>query len=161
MRKVVLIALVLLLVVTVVPAAAKTKPLGVEIEVTTTIPGGGPFIATGPAVDAGVICGSGDVITRFGALRSPPPPLRTLSILNEFACDDGSGSFFIKVEVKFTDDGTTGNWVVLDGTSAHGEIEGDMDGTGAYTELRGRGKLIGFPIVPGVSILDVYSGQLH
>ena len=47
----------------------------------------------------------------------------------------------------FPDSHTTANWKVV-------------AGTGDYVRLKGNGKLYGTPIVPGISIHDVYDGKM-
>jgi hypothetical protein len=84
-------------------------------------------------------------------LISSNPRFIRLLILKEFICgDNNSNTFLIRMTVRL--DNTT-----LE-TTARWSFEG---GTGAFAALRGRGTLVGTPIVPGVSIHDVYDGAVR
>jgi len=137
------------IVLTVVPVMA-APPLEVHIEHPYD-PTPGPFTATGPAVDTGVVCPTGDVFD-LSFKRSGPPggTFRILRVLKQFLCDDGSGTFDVKLVVRLdlTTPGTTASWRVV-------------GGTGDYVGLHGNGKLVGIPIVPGSGILDIYDGRMH
>ena len=131
------------------PATAKA-PLGVHIESIKTIGGVGFFVATGSAVDAGLMCETGTedevvlVVTRPGAGGR----FTILEVLKRFTCDDETGTFDVRMTVKLFPDGTTtAKWKVV-------------AGTGDYVGLRGHGKLVGTPIVQGTSITDVYDGKM-
>lgn len=133
------------------PAVA-APPLAVEITVQETIPvtipgGGGPFVATGPAVDAGAMCPTGSTINTALTSRGSGSHVN-LKVEKVFTCDDLSGDFVVKMRVKLdTVTGfTTARWNV-------------MGGSGAYATLRGSGSLVGTPTVPGM-IEDVYTGKL-
>jgi hypothetical protein len=139
---------------TVVPVMA-APPLDVHIEVPSTIDptDADPFTATGPAVDTGVLCPEGDVFDLSVIVivtGRPGGTFRILRLLKHFVCDDGSGTFDVKLLVRLdlTANHTTANWQVV-------------GGTGDYVGLHGNGKLIGIPTVPGVSVLDIYDGRMH
>lgn len=143
------IALILLL--TAAPAAASSPPLDVDFEVPTVIPEEGqtfgPFTATGPAVDAGLICESGstiDVFFKVSGFQSQTGI--NFQDIKRFTCDDGSGEFFVKLQVRLDRKGDNFNWNIV-------------GGTGAYENLHGTGSGIGLPIPDGV--LDLYDGKLH
>lgn len=144
MRKYLTIAatvVALLLMVPLVPAAA-TPPSDVEI----VVPGfAGPFVATGSAVDDGVICGAGEVATTFvKASGFQSGKGVNLKVGKLFTCDDSSGTFTAKLEVHIVfAEGVTFNWVI-------------KEGTGAYEDLHGSGS--GF-VVPVDT--DVYQGGMH
>ena len=125
-------------------------PLDVTFEVPTTIseegPTFGPFTASGAAVDAGDMCPSGDTIDLFGRASGGTPRGVNIQVVKIFTCDDGSGSFIVKLQVRIDRKGDNFQWVVL-------------DGDGAYERLHGVGSGFGFPIPDGV--FDVYQGQLH
>jgi hypothetical protein len=127
-------------------------PLGVEITVQETIPttipgGGGPFVATGPAVDAGVMCSSGNTINT-ALTTSGGGTVVNLGVEKLFTCDDGSGTFIVKMRVRLdTDTGFT---------SARWNAKG---GTGDYANLHGSGALVGIPTGLG-TIADFYFGKL-
>jgi hypothetical protein len=145
---------ILLLVLSIVPGAASSPPLGVEFEVPTTfppppaiIPSFGPFTATGPAVDAGIVCGSGDTIDVSGKVSgSQGQRGENYQIVKLFTCDDGSGEFLVKLQVRNDHKGDNFNWVIV-------------GGSGDYEKLHGTGKGIGLPMTGG--ILDLYSGAAH
>jgi hypothetical protein len=135
MRKLTLFAALLILVLSASPVAASSPPQDVEIVVITTIPPDGPpfgpFVATGPAVDAGLICPSGDTI----AVENPASGWRSrtginLHVKTLFTCADGSGTFLAKLEVRIDYRGDNATWMIL-------------EGTGDYAKLHGTGKLFG------------------
>jgi hypothetical protein len=78
------------------------------------------------------------------------PTIRILDVLKRFTCGDGSGAVHVRLLVRLdlTTHETTATWHV-------------QGGTGDYAGLSGNGKLVGTPIDPGVSILDVYDGKLQ
>lgn len=133
-------AAALLLAAPAAPASA-TPPSDVEI----IVPGfEGPFTATGTAVDDGVVCGSGEVVTTYVRGAGFQSGLGfNLSVGKDFTCDDESGTFSAKLQVRITSDGATFRWVIT-------------GGTGDYEDLRGTGS--GF--VVGIDT-DVYQGGLH
>ncbi len=125
-------------------------PLDLHIEVEEYLfVSGEPFAASGAAVDAGVICAVGTVDDLSFAEQGSSPGFRILHIEKGFTCGDGSGTFSVSMEVKLFDSGeTTARWWIT-------------GGTGDYTNLRGRGSLVGTPITLGESILDVYDGSIQ
>ncbi|OGO35333.1 MAG: hypothetical protein A2W35_22150 [Chloroflexi bacterium RBG_16_57_11] len=141
-----------LLALYVAPTEARGRPLRVEIVAATYIPEDpnepilGTFIANGPAVDAGVLCPTGTTVD-LSALGSGGQSNRRLNLLvhKEFTCDDGSGTFQVKLEVKLDERGFA-NWNVL-------------RGTGDYVHLAGTGKLVGIPFEGGIT--DYYTGKMH
>jgi hypothetical protein len=112
---------------------------------------GEPFTASGSAVDSNMVCATGTIddieITASG---SSSGGFLTLHVLKRFYCDDLSGTFDIRMVVRLdlTTNETTARWRIV-------------DGTGAYAALKGSGSLVGTPVNPGVSILDVYDGRVH
>ena len=141
---------ILLLALPVSPAAAASIPLAVNFEVHTefgsdgTGPSFGPFTATGPAVDDGLICPRGDTIDIYGRVTG----FRSVKgmnfhIIKRFTCADGSGDFLVKLEVRIDQKGDNFNWMII-------------DGTGNYDNLHGTGQGIGLPADYGV--LDLYKG---
>ena len=134
------------------PALA-ARPLAVHIEAPTAIPVGlsDRFEATGPAVDDGLISDTGDVYTFDLVAFGPPGASFTyLRMIKHFDFDDGSGTFDVRLVARLdlTTGETRGLWKVV-------------GGTGAYTNLKGSGRLVGIPIVQGQSILDIYDGRLR
>ena len=111
----------------------------------------GPWSASGPAVDAGLLCNGGTVIDTSVTTSGPSSgTTRRLRVNKHFTCGDGSGTFdiYLSVKLDLITSYTTANWKIV-------------GGTGAYAGLSGRGKLQGTPVVPGLSINDVYNGKLH
>jgi len=141
--------LALALAVSASPATAKA-PLDVYIISDKDIGGIGDFVATGPAVDAGLVCPSGTEVDPEVIVRNTAGGRFTiLKILKSFTCEDGSGTFDVRMTVKLFPDGTTtANWKVV-------------AGTGNYTALRGHGTLVGTP-PPNTTgeIIDEYFGKM-
>jgi hypothetical protein len=153
MRKLIFVAstAMLLLALSVGPGAASTPPSAVEFQVeTTTPPEGpsfGPFTATGPAVDAGLVCESGDTIDVFGRGTGFQSGIGwNAQVVKLFTCDDGSGEFFVKLLVRFDWQGLNFRWTIV-------------GGSGAYEKLHGTGEGIGLDM--GDWVLDVYYGAVH
>lgn len=154
MRKFVGLLAVAMVAIVLIPATPieAAPPLGVEITVQeiipTTIPGGGgPFVATGPAVDAGVMCPSGTTINT-ALTTSGSGTVVNLGVEKLFTCDNGSGTFIVKMRVRLdTETGFTfARWNA-------------KRGTGDYANLHGSGELAGTPTGPG-TIEDFYFGKL-
>ena len=151
MRKLTIGAALLAAVAVLSPSAVDAgPPLDVTFEVPTTIseegPTFGPFTASGAAVDSGDMCPSGDTIDLFGRPSGGTPQGVNIQVVKLFTCDDGSGSFVVKLQVRIDRKGDNFQWVVL-------------EGAGAYERLHGVGDGVGFPTPDGV--FDVYQGQLH
>lgn len=128
-----------------------TPPSDVEIEVDTLLAGTGTFTATGGAVDDGVVCATGDTLDVFGKFSGQGLNGFNVQVVKEFSCDDLSGSFLVKLQVKVFFAGpvlSSFNWTVI-------------GGDGAYADLHGRGNGVGLPPNAGFDILDVYTGRLH
>jgi hypothetical protein len=140
------VTLILLLALAVPVMAA--PPMGLHIEVLATINQQSPdeFTASGPAVEAGTVCGSGESTDVGVAVMPVTPDLSILRVTKQFACD-GGGTFNVDMVVRLdlTTHDTTATWRIT-------------GGTGDYAGLRGRGSLVGTSIVDGESIFDVYDG---
>jgi len=155
MRRLVILITGIALLVLVPTAGSASPPLAVDFVVPTsgTAGGasGGPFTATGPAVDAGLVCDTGQTIDVFGhAGGFQSGQLLTIQLVKRFTCDDGSGEFDVKLQVLINTNGDNFQWVVV-------------NGTGAYERLRGTGQGIGlYPDTPAdYDVLDLYSGKVH
>lgn len=136
------------LIVALPATATATAPLDVTIEVDTSIElGGGPFVATGPAVDDGLFCASGDTFDVAGKVAGGTPQGVNFQVFKLFVCDDGSGAAVIKLQVRIDRKGDNFNWNVV-------------DGSGAYEDLHGTGGGIGIPTGP-TSVFDIFSGGMH
>ena len=100
-----------------------------------------PFTTTG-----GVLCDSGTALTDFdhfgGGPRAGP-----FHLTKTLTCDDGSGTFTIRVEAKVIFGAPTdnGGWAV-------------MGGTGDYENLHGGGSIVGTYVFDPDGIIDVYTG---
>ena len=150
-RKILLLSttLVLLLALSVESAGA-TTPVGVQIEVETSILGDpSPFTASGPAVDDGLICDSGFVVEDSSKVTGFSNNGFNWKGVKHFTCDDGSGEFFVNLQARIDFmRGTTFNWNVL-------------SGTGAYEKLHGSGGGVGLDLCGPFCVLDVYEGKVH
>lgn len=146
----ILIAFILLAIT--VSTVFAAPPQNVHIEVAELIGGIGvnePFTASGAAVDNGVICATGMVqdvsVSTFG---SPSAPYRNIQVLKRFTCGTDTFDVSMVVKLDLATNYTTASWRIV-------------GGTGGFAGLRGRGSLVGTPIDPGNSILDVYDGSVH
>ena len=146
--------LVLVIVLSVAPGFASSPPAAVQFEVETTFgsdgaPSFGPFTATGPAVDQGLVCPNGDTIDVFGKVSGFQSAKGGLNfqVVKQFTCGDGSGEFFVKLQVRVDWRGDNFNWTIT-------------GGTGQYEDLHGTGQGIGLNVVPD-GVLDVYTGKVH
>ena len=161
MRKLILIAAVAALFLGALPigVASATTPEQVTFEGPAFFAGPdagtGFFTATGPAVDSGAMCPGGtvaDMYTKAAPNMGQSPNGVNLQIVKEFTCDDDSGTFLIKLQVRITDYPIF-NWVVVDGTGDYEGLKGNGDGYGAYP-------LFG-PDPEPIGVQDVYEGKLH
>ncbi len=139
-----------LVAMTAVPVAA-APPLGVSITALEQLPvtESGSFTATGPAVDAGLICANGTTTNGLVGPAHGTNPVR-FQVNKTFHCDGSSYTFTLRLRVALDQNtgNTTANWKVI-------------SGTGPYSALKGHGTLIGTPIVLGESITDVYTGSMR
>jgi hypothetical protein len=151
MRKhpVVFVLAIALMVVAAIPAGA-TPSSGVNIEVESSLLGApGPFTASGPAVDDGLMCSEGTVIDESGKVTGFSPAGFNYQGIKRFTCEDGSGEIFVNLQARIDfRKGTTFNWNVL-------------SGTGGYEDLHGAGSGVGLPFCGPDCVLDVYDGGLH
>lgn len=157
-RLFVLIAVVALFIVALpIAAAGATPPEDVIFHGPSYFEGSGEFTAEGPAFDSGAMCEGGTTADVFGKVApkmGQSPNGVNMQIVKEFTCDDGSGSFFVKLQVHIDYRAwPTFNWVV-------------KGGTGDYVKLKGTGGgFAAFPIFDvgpdPIGVYDVYSGKLH
>lgn len=59
-------------------------------------------------------------------------------IVKRFTCDDGSGAFDVKLQVRIDQKGDNFNWVILGGTGAYERLHGTGQGVGVYPIHRPR-----------------------
>ena len=143
------IALIVALVVSVAPAAA-SSPVNVTIlSVMDFLGDTGTFEASGPAVEAGMICPQGDVYdTEYRSAGSESKRFLNLFVHKLFVCADGSGTFEMDLNVKiYSPPRTTGTWRIV-------------EGEGAYARLHGNGKLSAYRASEN-TVIDLYTGSLH
>jgi hypothetical protein len=113
-------------------AAGRTEQVTITSHMTFNFPdpNTGDFTTSGPATDSGLICPAGTVLDTslvFGGFQSG----RGFQVLvrKTFTCNDGSGTFFVKLQVHAANDGTESfTWVVQGGTGAYESLKGS--GTG-------------------------------
>jgi hypothetical protein len=136
-----------------VPASAVARRSVEIVSPMTFAPPGefnfGTFDASGAAVDAGLICESGDVNdtgiilageqSRVGKIQIP--------VYKTFTCPDGELFIRIQVHLDLNSFTETFSWVVL-------------GGSGAYANVRGGGTGFSFSEDPNVGNVNVYSGYL-
>jgi hypothetical protein len=96
-------------------------------------PNYGDFVASGDAVDRGVICASGtfvDTGIRFAGFQSDRGTVQLL-VLKEFTCDDGTGTFVVKLQIQanFETGIESFTWVVLSGTGDYASLHGSGSGS--------------------------------
>ncbi len=138
-------------------ATAQASPgQSVYFDVHTYIPAGGgghgPFTATGQAVEDGLVCASGTTQDVSLTVAGNGPKSRVnYQVLKSFTCDDGTGIFTLKLQVRSDPDrGGTYSWTV-------------SGGTGDYLKLQGSGTGYGEPSEAGsdYQVHDVLAGTLH
>jgi hypothetical protein len=130
------------------PIAAAT-PQNVTL-VSSTIfnpdgPNYGTFVATGDAVDQGLICATGSFVDTFLAFAGYENGKSVqITVGKTYTCPDGT--FFVKMQIHANFDGTeVFTWIVL-------------GGTGAYTDLRGSGQ--GSTVPNSVGNVNTFVGLL-
>jgi hypothetical protein len=106
-----------------------------------------PFAATGPAVDAGLLCANGTV-SDVSSSVSGAGPYTSIRALKRLSCPGGTIDIQLTVRLDNSTHVTTASWRIA-------------GGTGDFAGLQGRGSLTGTPIVPGESITDHYVGTLN
>ena len=150
---VVIAVVALVLVAFPVASSAASPPEDVTFEVDTDFINGatgGPFVASGPAVDDGLVCATGDTIDVFAKASGFQSERGfNIQVIKLFTCDDGSGDFEIKLQVRIDQQGINFNWAIV-------------GGTGAYERLHGSGDGVGLPPPAGTDgDFDVYPGKVH
>lgn len=154
MRK---LLLILAAIVTVgLPAgyAAATPPSDVVFAVETSLVAPeSPFVAFGPAVDAGLVCTAGTVTDARVKATGFSPNGFNVQAIKHFTCDDGSGEFFINLQARID---------FVRGVEFHWNV---LRGTGDYVDLHGAGAGVGLGGEPcgdpNECVLDIYFGGLH
>ena len=132
------------------PVAASTPDQVTIISNMSISSGSGTFEASGPAVEAGVICSAGEVYDNVRLVTAYQGPiLVNLYLRKIFVCSDGSGSFAMDLKVRIFNDPYLAlpQWVVV-------------DGVGPYARLRGTGG-ISAAMIDADNLIDTYTGKLH
>jgi hypothetical protein len=147
MRKLAMLVIAAAFLLPALPALA-TPPEAVHFVVPTEFAVQNEFTASGPAVDSGIMCPAGTVDDIFGKASGFQSERGVIfQVVKVFTCDDGSGSFVVKLQVRIDFKGDNFQWVVLGG-------EGD------YSNLHGSGTGIGIDPTE-TSITDIYDGAVH
>jgi hypothetical protein len=92
----------------------------------------GDFEASGPAVDAGLMCPSGTVdVVRIIFAGGQSGRKAQIPVWKVFTCDDDSGELLIKIQVHLDFETSTESfsWVVLDGSGAYDSVRGSGGGS--------------------------------
>jgi hypothetical protein len=147
MKKTATILILLVLALGAAPASA-SAPLPVTIDSVMDLnTGTGTFAAFGPAVDAGLICPSGDVFDLGTmAMGYQSGILINLHMYKRLVCADGSGEIYLMLNVRILTSVSLSNWLVV-------------DANGDYARLKGQGKITATGT--GNLIYDHYTGALH
>ena len=92
--------------------------------------GTGTFEASGSAVDSGLVCAQGATVDTdhvFGGYQSGRKV--EVQARKEFTCADGSGTFFVKIQIHVVFGGDEPfSWVVQGGTGDYEGLGGSGDG---------------------------------
>ncbi len=155
-RSLIVAALLIAALLAAVFPVAASEPSGVSIVAImyvnptdpTTGPMSGTFVASGTAVDAGLLCSAGtvqDIENPAHAWQSGQ--VIVLYVHKHFTCSDGSGTFEMNMRVLLGSNGTVARWVI-------------SGADGPYAGLLGTGGVTGVWLEDG-SLQDTYSGRLH
>ena len=106
------------------------------------------FVASGAAVDNGLICAEGSVADISARTNDPKGPYRIIWALKRFYCGDDTFDVEMVVRLDLITHNTTARWRIV-------------AGTGEYADLRGQGSLVGISNSPAPGILDTYYGSLR
>jgi hypothetical protein len=113
-----------------VPVGAATPQQVTVVTQNDKTTGTGTFQATGNAVDGGLVCAQGTVVDTdhvFGGYQSGRKV--QVQARKEFTCTDGSGSFFVKIQIHAVFGGDEPfSWVVQGGTGDYQGLGGSGDG---------------------------------
>lgn len=150
MKRILIAVVAAALLVAIAAPAGATPPTDVVFEVEQSLLGvPSPFVASGPAVDDGLVCDEGTVVEDTRKVTGFSPNGFNFQGIKHFTCADGSGEFFINLQARIDfRKGTTFRWNVLRGTNA-------------YEDLHGAGKGVGLEICGPDCVFDVYDGGLH
>jgi hypothetical protein len=149
MKKAIAVSLLLAISLLAVPASASTPDQVTFVSHMSLSAAAGTFEAFGPAVDADVVCPSGDVYDlSYRAAGYQSNMQLNLFVHKLFVCEDGSGTFEMDLNVRIvSSQETTAKWRVV-------------SGDGPYARLHGNGKLTA-QSVDEDHLIDTYVGRLH
>jgi hypothetical protein len=120
----------LVLTATAAPVGAATQQPVTIVTVNDKTTGTGTFEASGSAVDSGLVCAEGMVVDTdhvFGGYESGRKV--QVQARKEFTCADGSGTFFVKIQIHAEFGGDEPfTWVVQGGTGDFNGLGGAGDG---------------------------------
>ena len=158
MRKIITIAAVLVAIIAAAAPVAAAPPEEVTLHGPSFFDGSGTFATID---EAGLLCPSGttsDVFKKTSPPEGQSPNVINMQIRKLFVCDDGSGSFEIKLQVQIPvsidmDNWPTFSWVVVDGTGDYEDLKGNGSGFAAYP-------IFGEDPWP-IGVYDVYEGRMH
>lgn len=163
MRKMWTITSVLIVIFAIAAPAAAAPPEEVTIEGPSYF---GPSYFTGSGTftttdEAGLICPSGTTMDMGGKIapsEGQSPQRVNYQFHKQFTCDDGSGTFEMKIQVQFPVTIDESHWPVY-----HWVVVG---GTGDYEDLKGNGSgFVAFPIFDDdwsiIGDYGVYQGTMH
>jgi len=90
-----------------------------------TAPFSGTFVASGPAVDAGILCENGTIQDIANpAVGWQSDQIIKLYVHKHFMCNDGSGSFEMDMQVLISPKGTPARWVITTGDGIYARLFG-------------------------------------
>ena len=96
-------------------------------------PNVGTFVATGEAVDDGILCPSGDVVD-LGVEFTGGRKVQRIIATKKFTCGDGTGAFVVRLKVRqFPDQTETFDWVIQGGSGEHEGLRGGGSGHSTLT----------------------------
>ena len=149
MKRIAVVVMFVAVLALAVPAAA-SPPSDVDIEVETSLLGApSPFVASGSAVNDGLVCDAGMVVDASGKTTGFSPNGFNFQGIKHFTCEDGSGEFFVNLQARIDfRKGITFSWNVISGTED-------------YEDLHGAGTGVGLELCGPDCVLDVYDGGLH
>jgi len=153
MRRLTVVLLLGVVALAVLAAGGSAKPpppLGVSFVVTETFGAGGPFQASGLAVDFGLVCPAGSTVDlgeRVAPNNGQTDAGVNFTSFKRFDCT--GGSFEVKLQVRLNKNGDNFNWTITDGTGAYATLHGSGQGYGIY------------PTTPPPDVTDYYFGTVH
>ena len=100
------------------------EPVDVRFDVETLFSGQGVFVASGTAVESGLVCREG--VTRDIFIQERDGPGFSARMTKEFICIQSTQSFLIDLDVRTTQEGVVFDWSVTTGDESG--LSGGGDG---------------------------------